>query len=146
MNRPPFKRNESVFSRGIGVQILWVGLLMGLVSLLPGYLMWRSDAAGTWQTVIFTTLTLSQMGNALAIRSSQDSILTIGFWSNRSMVVAIALTFLLQIALIYVPFAQNIFGTEALGAGELALSLALSVIVFAAVEIEKWVKRARAAA
>jgi Ca2+-transporting ATPase len=40
MQRSPFHPNESVFSRGIGRQILWVGILMGLVSLAVGYWKW----------------------------------------------------------------------------------------------------------
>ncbi|MCB0020161.1 MAG: cation transporting ATPase C-terminal domain-containing protein, partial [Anaerolineales bacterium] len=52
-------------------------------------------------------------------------------------------TFLLQLALIYVPFLQNIFGTTALTGMELLESLALSTIVLIYLEIEKWVRRQR---
>ncbi|MCB0014270.1 MAG: cation transporting ATPase C-terminal domain-containing protein, partial [Anaerolineales bacterium] len=85
----------------------------------------------------------SQMGNALGIRSNQDSIFTIGLFSNRPMVFAVVTTFLLQLALIYVPFLQNIFGTTALTGMELLESLALSTIVLIYLEIEKWVRRQR---
>ncbi|RMG93948.1 MAG: cation-translocating P-type ATPase [Chloroflexi bacterium] len=141
MDRPPFHPKESIFSRGMGQRILWIGILMGLVSLFMGYAYWRQDPGGHWRTMVFTTLTLAQMGNALAIRSNIDSIFSIGFWSNKLMVVAVTITFVLQLALIYVPFLQNFFRTRALSFSELLLSLAASSVVFIAVELEKWYRR-----
>ncbi|MEZ4592323.1 MAG: cation-translocating P-type ATPase [Chloroflexota bacterium] len=104
MKRSPFHPTESIFSRGLGTQILWIGFLMGLVSLGIGYIYWLRDPNGPWQTMVFTTLTLAQMGNALATRSNVDSIFKIGFFSNKLMLLAVTITFVLQMALIYVPF------------------------------------------
>jgi Ca2+-transporting ATPase len=145
MKRPPYQPNESVFSRGIARQIIWIGLVMGLVSLAVGFFAWSVDDGGPWQTMVFTTLTLAQMGNALAIRSSRDSLFTIGILSNRAMLGAVLLTFVLQIAVIYVPFLQGVFNTEPLSANQLILCLLLSTVVFWAAEIEKWFIRRRQA-
>ena len=146
MKRKPFEPTESVFSRGIGSKILWIGFIMGLVSLAVGYFAWVEEGqpdAGPWQTMVFTTLVLAQMGNALAIRSSRESLFTIGIFSNRLMVFAVGTTFILQLALIYVPFLQKIFKTVPLTAGQLAICLVCSTIVFASVEIYKWFVRRR---
>jgi Ca2+-transporting ATPase len=148
MERKPLHPQESLFSRGLGVRILWIGFLMGAVSLLTGYFEYHpgisSQSGGVWQTMVFTTLTLAQMGNALAIRSNTESIFKIGFFSNRMMVLAVVATFVLQMMLIYVPFLQRVFNTVALPADQLVLALVLSSIVFFAVEIEKWIRRIRA--
>lgn len=142
MKRPPYLPNESVFSRGLGWRIAWSGLLMGLVSLVMGY--WAfSQGYAYWQTMVFTTLTLSQMGNALAIRSFQDSTFKIGFFSNRSMIGAVLLTFVLQMLVIYWEPLQSLFGTQALPLPDLLISLAFSTLVFWAIEIEKWLQRRR---
>ena len=141
MKRSPFHPQESIFSRGMGKRVLWIGILMGLVSLSIGYLYWRRDPNGPWQTMVFTTLTLAQMGNALAIRSNIDSFFSIGLVTNRLMLVAVLLTFVLQLALIYVPFLQNFFKTVALSGQDLLIALAASSIVFIVVEIEKWWRR-----
>lgn len=93
--------------------------------------------------MVFTTLTLAQMGNALAIRSNIDSLFRIGIFSNRLMVVSVLLTFSLQMMLIYVPFLQDIFNTVALSPVELIISLFASSLVFFAVELEKWLRRRR---
>ena len=146
MMRPPFHPTESIFSRGLGSQIIWIGTLMGLLSLAVGYGAFLNDPDGPWQTMVFTTLVLSQMGNALAIRSNRDSIFTVGLFSNRLMVFAILITFALQLLLIYVPFLQNIFKTEPLSAQNLAICLAASVVVLIILEIYKWIQRRRSSA
>jgi Ca2+-transporting ATPase len=137
MRRPPYPPNESVFARGLARQILWVGVLMGFISLAVGYYYW-SIGNPNWQTIVFTTLTLSQMGNALALRSERESLFSIGLLSNKSMLYAVLLTLFLQLAVVYVPFLQSIFKTNALTPVELVVSLLLSTIVFWGVEIDKW--------
>jgi len=143
MKRSPYRPDESVFSRGVARQILIYGLLMGLVSLGLGYFFW-SNGNPAWQTMVFTTITLSQMGNALAIRSNRESLFQSGLLSNKAMLGAVSLTVIGQLAVVYVPFFQDLFKTVPLTAGELALSLVLSTVVFWAIEIEKWVMRIRA--
>ncbi len=142
MRRPPYPPNQSVFARGMAPAILFIGLLMGIVSLGVGYWAWRQGNPA-WVTMVFMTLTLSQMGNALAIRSERDSLFTIGLLSNRAMLGAVLLTFVLQLAITYIPFLQPIFRTQALTAGELAISLGASTIVFIVSEIWKAFLRRR---
>jgi Ca2+-transporting ATPase len=143
MRRPPYHPQESIFGRGLGRHVLWVGILMGLVSLGMGFWAWQAGLAH-WQTMLFTTLTLSQMGHALAVRS-RESLFRVGLLSNKALLGAILLTFVLQMAVIYVPFLQGLFKTESLSGGELALSLLLSTVVFWGVELEKWLIRRREA-
>jgi Ca2+-transporting ATPase len=144
MRRRPYEPRESIFGRGLTRDILWVGLLMALVSLGVGYWGWRSGNPA-WQTMVFTTLVLSQLGNAMALRSERDSVFTIGLFSNPAMLGTVLLTFGLQLAVIYVPFMQAILKTQALSASELVISLILSAVVFTGIEIQKWVLRKRQA-
>ena len=139
MNRPPRPPQESVFAHGMGTHIIWVGLAMGAVSIFSQALSIRMGLH--WQTMVFTVLCLSQMGHVLAIRSERESFFTLGAFSNMPLVGAVLLTFALQLALIYVPFLQPIFKTEALSFGELMFALALSSVIFAVVEAEKFFKR-----
>ncbi len=147
MKRKPYHPQESILARGVGSMIIWVGLLVGLVSFLSGYLFWDGQTAAAheqaseWQTLIFTTLTFAQMANVLAIRSDYDSLFKIGVFSNLPMVGAVLLTIVLQLALLYVPFLQKIFNTVPLSANHLALSVGLSAIVFVGIEFQKLIKR-----
>lgn len=124
-------------------EIFWFGLLMRGVSVAVGF--WCFDAAASddarWRTMVFTVLTLSQMGHALAVRASRDSLLRIGLMTNKALVGSVVLTFVLQMAVVYVPSMQDVFRTTPLSAGDLLICLASSTIVFWAVETHKWLKR-----
>lgn len=141
MERKPFDSQDSIFAHGVWQQIAWVGGLMGLVSLIVGLFYYNADPDGVWRTMVFTTLVLGQMGNALAIRATTQSVFRVGIFANKLMIGAIALTVALQMALLYLPFLQKIFGTEPLNGRDLAIALAASTIVFFAVEFGKWVAR-----
>jgi Ca2+-transporting ATPase len=140
MRRPPRDPQESIFAKGLGTHIIWVGLLMGAVSIVTQA--WFIDSSQThWQTMVFTVLCLSQMGHVLAIRSEQESFFKQRI--NKPLLGAVLLTFALQMATIYVPILNPIFKTEPLTAGELAVTILLSSIVFLAVELEKTLKRSK---
>jgi Ca2+-transporting ATPase len=142
MSRPPRHPKESIFARGLGVHIIWVGLLMGGVSIFTQALFINSSQA-RWQTMVFTVLCLSQMGHVLAIRSEQDSFFKQGALSNKLLLGAVLLTLVLQMATIYVPALSPIFKTVPLTIGELFITFLLSSVVFVAVEIEKVIKRSK---
>jgi Ca2+-transporting ATPase len=140
MQRPPRPPGESVFAHGMWQHILWVGLLMGGVTLLTQA--WAlHGGAPHWQTMVFTVLTLSQLGHVLAIRSERESLFAQGLFSNRPLIAAVLLTFALQMAVIYLPALNAIFKTEPLSADELVLCLLLSSVVFVGVEAEKALAR-----
>jgi Ca2+-transporting ATPase len=85
----------------------------------------------------FTTLTMAQMGNVLAVRSERYNLWQIGLFSNRLILGAVFLTLVLQMAVVYLPFLQEIFKTVPLSAGDLAISLGCSVLVYLGVEVHK---------
>jgi len=148
MQRPPRPPGESVFAHGLWQHALWVGLLIGALCL--GVQAWALAGHGGpetrahWQTMVFTLLTLAQMAHLLAIRSERESLFTQGLRSNGPLLGAVALTLVLQLATVYVPWLQPIFHTQALSASELGLCVALAAVVFAVVEFEKvWRRRFR---
>ena len=136
MRRPPYRPDESFFGRGLGRHVIWVSILMAALSLGPGYWYWRAGDPN-WQTMLFTSLTLSQMAHVMAIRSERHSLFKIGLLSNKPLLGAVALTILLQFALIYVPVLQAFFKTTPLPLPHLILTIALSGAIFVAVELEK---------
>jgi Ca2+-transporting ATPase len=140
MQRPPRPPQESIFAHGLWQHIVWVGLLMGGVSLVTQAWAYHTGSAH-WQSMVFTVLTLSQLGHVLAIRAESASTFAIGLFSNRPLAGAVALTFALQLATLYWTPLNPIFRTEPLDVDELVLCLALSSVVFFAVEVEKWFVR-----
>ncbi len=140
MRRPPRPPQESVFAHGMWQHMLWVGLLIGGLTLLAQAV---AIAAGSahWRTMAFTVLTLAQLAHVLAIRSERESLFRQGITSNLPLLGAVVFTFALQMAVIYVPFMNAALNTDPLTPAELAFSLALPTVVFFAVEAEKWLVR-----
>jgi Ca2+-transporting ATPase len=144
MRRPPRAPTESIFAHGLGWHILRTGLLIAIIALAVGYWYDLTDRAHT-QTMIFTTLALAQIWQALAIRSGQDSLFSVGLRSNKPLLGAIVLVFALQLAVLYTPFLQTFFQTRSLLPVDLGISIAAGSLVFFAVELEKWLARRRTA-
>ncbi len=142
MGRPPRDPRSGIFSGGLGRHVLWVGALIGLVGLIAGWLTLERPG-NTWQTMIFTTLAFLQVGQALASRSSRESLLTLGLSSNSLLLSLAALTIILQLLVIYVPFLDRFFNVVPLSASELLLAVVLGSAALWAIEIEKWLMRRR---
>ena len=140
MQRPPRAPLESLFSHGLWQHILGIGLLIG--GLCLGVQAWAlSTGNAHWQTMVFTVLTLSQMVHVLAIRSEQVPLWQLGLGSNKPLLGAVGLTFVLQMATIYVPALNPIFKTEPLSLQELAICLGAASVVGIVVELEKGWRR-----
>ncbi|MCS6818774.1 MAG: cation-translocating P-type ATPase [Chitinophagales bacterium] len=136
MKRPPRPTNESLFAQGIGLHIVWVGLLMALTVL--GVQLWAIKTEhSNWQTIVFTSLAFAQLGHVLAIRTDKEFIFSRGFHSNIQLLGAVLLTVVLQIIVIYWPPANKIFRTQPLSTTEFLICVGVAVIVFHAVEFEK---------
>ncbi|MFV8323428.1 cation-translocating P-type ATPase [Flavobacterium sp. LS2R12] len=142
MKRPPRNPKKNIFSNGMALHILWVGFLMGCVTIgVQAYAIYNTNSH--WQTMAFTVLCFSQLGHVMVIRSGRESIFKIGFFTNRPMVGALLITIVLQFMVIYIPFFNEIFKTQPLSLYELGITLAASSIVFWSGEIEKWIKNRR---
>ena len=87
-----------------------------------------------WQTMVFTVLCLTQLGHVLAIRSEKESLFKIGIFLNKAMLGAVTLSFGFQMATIYVPYLNPVFKTQPLSFNELMITIAVSSVVFFAVE------------
>jgi Ca2+-transporting ATPase len=150
MRRSPRRRGESIFADGLGRDIALMGLLMGVLTLgVYWYLLRYGASAATdarqatmyARTAAFLTLSQFQLFYVLALRSSVDSILKLGFWSNYRLTGAVLLGTILQLAVVYVPFLQPIFHTTALGARDLMLCLAVATVACVVAETRKLLQR-----
>jgi len=142
MQRPPRPPTESLFAHGMWQHILGIGLL--LAGLCLGVQAWAISTGHTsWQTMVFTVLTLGQMAHVMGIRSEQEPLWRIGLASNRPLLGAVLLTFALQMATIYVPLLNPIFKTQPLSLLELSVCLVAATVVWVVTELEKTWRRAR---
>ncbi len=139
MRRRPRPPDESILAGGLWQHAVWVGLLMAAV-VLPLQAVTRAHD-WPWQTMVFTTLALLQLGHAVAVRSERQSSFRLGYRSNPWLAWAVATSAGAQLATVYVPGLRDAFDTEALTLIQLAVVLVLSSTAFFAVEIEKALRR-----
>jgi len=140
MSRPPRPATESLFSRGLWQHVVWVGLLIAGLS-LSVHAWAQASGKAHGQTMVFTVLALAQLAHVLAIRSERESFFRLGPRPNAALTGAVLLSVALQLAVVYLPTLNDIFHTQPLSAGELAVCFALALVVFVAVEAEKAMAR-----
>ena len=138
MKRPPRPPKQSLFAEGVGYHIVWVGMLMAGVTLFTQYWAIRQD--WHWQTMVFSVLSFSQLAHVMAIRSDRTFLFKQGLLSNKPLLYSVGFTMILQFGVIYVPWLNDIFHTQPLDLGELGFCAGMALIVFHAVELEKWIK------
>ncbi len=112
MNRSPRSPQEKLFAGVMIPKLLWSGAAMTIVSLLIQY--WgikNGYDVKAQQTMVFTTLCLVQLGNALSISASQQFIFSKTMFAKKAIWVVILGTITLQFCIINIPFLQKIFKT-----------------------------------
>jgi Ca2+-transporting ATPase len=143
MHRPPRPADEPIINRemqwGIAIQSVAITLTV-LVAFIHGLRLFP-DHLETAQTMAFVTLTTSELFRAFTSRSEYYSIFSIGFFSNRWMLLANGSSFLLLLAVVYAPLLQPLFSTVPLGVREWSAILPLTLIPSIAAELTKVVLR-----
>ena len=143
MNRPPRKPDEPLITKARGWLILAQGAFIALCTLasFAYVLLVEKEGIGRARTVALAVLTCSQLFHSLSCRSMNKSLFRLGVFSNSHLVLAGGVSFLLQLAIIYAPFLQPVFKTQALGPADLGLILVFSMLPFWAMEGLKAVNR-----
>jgi len=150
MHDPPRPRGEGAITGRMWVGIAFVGIIMATGTLLvldaslPGGLIEGTGTLRYGQTMAFTTLLFFSLFTVFNARSDERSAFR-GLFSNRWLWRAVALSLLLQVAVVYVPFLQRAFSTVGLSASDWLLCAAVGSSVLWLGELRKAVVRARAA-
>jgi P-type Ca2+ transporter type 2C len=141
MNRPPHDPEENIFARGLGLYMVRIGIVLAILAI--ALMVWSYDYSqqsgdpDRWKTMVFTTLCLAQMGHAMAIRSNSRLTIELNPFSNPFILMAVGLTTVLQLLLVYVEPLRNFFGTHYLSPFELAVCIGFSSLMFVWIELEK---------
>ena len=159
MQRPPRGRNEGVI-RAPMLYRAWVFLGLIEAALVLGGFFWVLWQAG-WSsgadvssgsplhdaylqatTMTFAGIVSCQIGTAFAARTDHASLRSVGVFSNRMLLWGIASELVFLAALVYVPVLQEVFGTAALGATEIAILATFPFVVWGADELRRyWIRR-----
>jgi Ca2+-transporting ATPase len=147
MRQPPRSRGSGVITREMWVGIIFVGLIMAVGTLLvldaslPGGLIAGTGGIDYGRTMAFTTLILFQMFNVFNARSDTHSVFY-QLFHNPWLWGAVALSVLLQVAVIYVPFLQQAFSTVPLQGSDWLLCILVASSVLWLRELSKLLWRA----
>ncbi|PNY20655.1 Calcium-transporting ATPase 1 [Tolypocladium capitatum] len=144
MNRPPRKRNDPVLTRALLIRVLTSAAIIMIGTMLVYSHEMLADGQVTRRdtTMTFTCFVFFDMFNALSCRSESKSIVRgeVGLFANNLFNWAVSLSLVCQLLVIYLPWLQEVFQTEALGLGDLIRLLVLCSTVFWADELRKYVK------
>jgi P-type Ca2+ transporter type 2C len=145
MQQPPRSPKAGFFSGGLLVHMVWVGALIGIATLALGisYFERGGPQDRTWQTMMFTTITFMQVGQALASRSATLSVFSLGVRSNVLIFIMILLVAGLQLAAIYFPPLVAVFQVIPLSLNNLAVCAGMGTLPLIAIEAGKWITRKR---
>lgn len=141
MHRKPRRRQESLFSGGIGVQAVWQGAMFAVLTLIAffiGYKVWGNLALG--ETMAFAALALGQLVHALNMRSSHSLFGSILF-SNRYMIAAFFGSLILLLGVLLIPGVQTVFSLVPMSVGAWLVVLGLAVAPLIIVELYKLIRR-----
>ncbi|ODQ66871.1 calcium-transporting P [Nadsonia fulvescens var. elongata DSM 6958] len=142
MNKPPRSRNDHVLTRAVIERVLKSAAVV-VAGTMVIYVSEMTDNNITARdtTMTFTCFVLFDMFNALACRSATKSVFESGWFSNKMFNVAVSASLLGQLAVIYIPFFQKIFQTEALSFFDLVTLTLLTSTVWIFDEVRKFWKR-----
>ncbi len=143
MKRPPRGVDEPILDRYGMIMIALLGSYVGLATLwLFHHYLSQDPENGILlaQTVAFTGIIILEKMIVLNFRSRREPMSVIGFFSNRWLLGAIALTVALQAGAVYLPFLQEALHTTAMGWEDWGIIVLVALPIFIITEIYKWVR------
>ncbi len=128
MNRQPRPPREGIFGRGLGLKIMFQGVMIGGVTLLVYILKLKTGSLMEARTAAFATLVFAQLFFVFQCRSESKSLLQLNPFQNRYLLGAAFISSAMQVAVIMIPWFQRIFYTTSLKAADWCLILALTLL------------------
>ncbi len=135
MKRRPRDPKENVLNRRSITFVALVGAMFAAATLMEFYLEMPSGIRHA-RTIAFTTVVVTELFIAMSMRSSQP-LWKIGILSNKKLLLAIASSFLLQLAVIYVPVFDAVFETTELALDDWLPIFAVSLFILIVLEARK---------
>jgi Ca2+-transporting ATPase len=149
MKQPPRKNNESIFAGGLGVDLVYQGVMVSILTLAAYFIGSLIQFGDAWHfgiqsdhgiTMAFLTMSMAEIFHSLNMRSQRGSIFTLKK-QNVLLLGAMVLAFLLTTAVIEIQFLADLFGFTVIDLKEYLIALGLAITVIPIVEIVKLIQR-----
>ncbi len=142
MRRPPRQTGQHVMDAYAVWRVAFVGTLIAVAAFaLEAWLAPRGHSAEFIRTVLLQMLVCAQWVYMINCRNTGGFSLNRGLLLNKGIWLVTSVLLLLQLAIIYLPFMQMLFGTEALPLRYWGVTLGMASVMFFIVEIEKRLTR-----
>jgi Ca2+-transporting ATPase len=148
MSRPPRPQAEGVFSPGVTALLAAIALYLTviLIPLFGYYYLWNpwqladpEMVLTEAQTMVFITLVLAELVNAFNCRSDYLSLLTVGLFGNRFLILSVLASLAMMVAVIEWEPLSRLFHTTPLRWQDWLLAAGLSLTLVPIVELAKWI-------
>jgi Ca2+-transporting ATPase len=140
MERAPRPPREPVITWARGGLILAHGVIVAAVSLVAFWWSWGGDPARLphARTVTFCVAAFSQLFFAIGCRSDRRTALELGFFTNPWLLAAVAISALLQLTVVTLPYAQSVFEVGSQLGRDWLLVIGLALVPVTVIELAKW--------
>ncbi len=148
MRRPPRNPKDGIFAGGVGFDVAYQGLLVTILT-LSAYFIGERIQNGAWAivnstdgtTMAFLTMSMAEIFHSFNMRSQRKSLFSMQC-HNLFLWGAAALSLVLTLVVLYVPFLRDAFSFEHISILEYAIGLGLAFMIIPLVEIVKTIQRA----
>lgn len=150
MKRKPRDSKSGIFSDGLGINVVYQGLVISVLVLFS-YFLGHRIAEGVWRigdsahgvTMAFLTMSMAEIFHSLNMRSQKRSLFSMKK-QNKLLLAAAIGSLLATTAVCEIPFMANAFGFTPVGFTEYALAILLGFAIIPVVEIVKFFQRKKA--
>ena len=149
MNRPPRNSKDGIFAGGLGVDVIYQGVLVTIITMVSyilghcfevGYFEMPKGVSPDGMTMAFLTMSMCEIFHSFNMRSQRKSVFSLK-GQNKVLWAAMLGSLLLTTLVIEVPFIANAFGFETITLAEYGVALALAILVIPVVELVKFIQR-----
>lgn len=141
MSRKPRSSNAHIFSDGLGINLLWQGITIAVLTLIS-YVIGAKNSPEAGTTMAFITLSVCEMLHSWNMRSLRESVFSMKS-RNKLLTISIIVSFLILIPILFVPGLRNIFSLTKLSAMEYVLAVVVAAVIVPVVEIVKAIRRGK---
>lgn len=143
MRRPPRDPKEPLLGRYFLFRILYVGVVMGGACLVLSFRVLNLNvlSVAEYQTIIIQTLVVCEGFYLFNVRYIYEPAFCGNFLKNRVPFAVLGIMVVLQLGITYLPFLNRAMGTAPLTAWQWIPAFVVALILFCAVELEKFITR-----
>ncbi len=134
----PRKSDESILTKDFFKEIVIHGINIAIFTIIAFYIGLKTNNE-TASTMAFSTLCLARLWHSFNSRSKK-SIIKQGLFSNKYIIYAILIGFILLVCVLLLPPLQNLFDVEPLSTTNLLFVLVLSIIPTIIIQVTRIIK------